>query len=147
MTLRLNQRHDHETATEETVDMARNKTYALSEERIFQEQRELERIIQPLLAWGVWVSAGLMLVGLLLNLRSGHGLPAAVPALNQILPQLLALQPDSFLAVGLVVLIATPILRVVISAVAFLLESDRRYARITGIVLLIVIASIVFAQG
>ena len=54
----------------------------------------------------------------------------------------LAFQPPGLLALGLLVLIATPILRVLGSVIGFIVERDWRYALITSIVFLIVVASI-----
>jgi len=46
---------------------------------------------------------------------------------------------------GLLLLIATPVLRVMVSVVAFALERDRRFVLITGAVLCVLIGS--FAIG
>lgn len=57
------------------------------------------------------------------------------------------LRPSGFLAAGLLVLIATPILRVAGSIFAFLHERDFLYAGITAFVLLIVLASLLLGKG
>ena len=59
---------------------------------------------------------------------------------------LLALRPSGFLAFGLLVLIATLILRVFGSMIAFVYERDWRYAGITFVVFLIVVTSILLRQ-
>ena len=46
--------------------------------------------------------------------------------------------PRAFLAIGIVMLIALPVLRVAIMAVIFLLEKDYRFAAISMTVLLII---------
>jgi uncharacterized membrane protein len=48
---------------------------------------------------------------------------------------------------GLLVLIATPILRVIGSTLAFLYERDWRYALITFVVLLVVTLSLLLGRG
>jgi uncharacterized membrane protein len=55
---------------------------------------------------------------------------------------LAALRPVGFAQLGLVVLLATPVARVGASVLAFLLEGDRLYALITGIVLAVLLTSI-----
>lgn len=52
-----------------------------------------------------------------------------------------------FLALSLSVLIATPIARVFGSLIAFIYERDWRYARITLVVFLIVLTSMVLGRG
>jgi uncharacterized membrane protein len=51
------------------------------------------------------------------------------------------------LALGLLVLIATPILRVVGSILAFLYERDWRYAGVTTVVLIVVLISLLLGKG
>ncbi len=54
----------------------------------------------------------------------------------------MALQPTEIIQFGVLALIATPILRVVLSLVAFILEKDKMYILITLIVLGIIMTSI-----
>jgi uncharacterized membrane protein len=58
-----------------------------------------------------------------------------------------ALRPSGFLALGLLVLIATPIFRVIASIFVFIYERDWRFVVITFIVFLIVMISVVFGKG
>lgn len=55
---------------------------------------------------------------------------------------LLALRPEAIAQLGLLVLIATPVLRVATSVVVFLLEGDGLYAAVTLVVLGILLASL-----
>jgi uncharacterized membrane protein len=55
---------------------------------------------------------------------------------------LLALRPIGLAQVGLIVLIATPVVRVASSVVGFALEGDRLYAGITLIVLAVLLSSL-----
>jgi uncharacterized membrane protein len=59
---------------------------------------------------------------------------------------LLALQPLAIAQLGLLVLIATPVLRVAISLLSFAAERDWLYVAITGVVLAILLVSL-FALG
>lgn len=100
-----------------------------------------------MLVIGLILSTALMLVGLALDLTLGREVPTAVPDFGDIFNRVIALRPSGFLALGLLVLIATPILRVVGSIFAFLYERDWRYTGITLLVLGIVMVSLVMGKG
>jgi uncharacterized membrane protein len=55
--------------------------------------------------------------------------------------------PVALVALGLLVLLATPFLRVAVSIVAFALERDWRYVGITALVLAILLASFFLGKG
>lgn len=57
---------------------------------------------------------------------------------------LAALRPVGIAQLGLVVLVATPVVRVAASVLAFALEGDRLYAAITLVVLAILVTSLFF---
>jgi uncharacterized membrane protein len=89
---------------------------------------EIEERIGKLLTVGTAVSSGLLALGLVLWIASGaQGL--AVTLLNA----------------GLLVLIATPIGRVVASAIGFTLQRDWRMVMMTGLVLASLVASLIVA--
>ena len=80
--------------------------------------------------------------------------PAARPAgvfvsLGQVLGALSArpLDPAAVIALGLVLLLITPVLGVAVAVPAFLREGDRRYAVIAVIVLSMLIGSLLLAGG
>ena len=88
----------------------------------------LERIIGIVLRAGVMVSTTCLAVGLLLSLAtSGHAMAALL------------------LNVGIVVLLATPLARVVVSTVQYIGEGDWLFATLTLVVLLELVASAVAA--
>ncbi len=128
---------------------ARAESQAVSQDqaRVEKEKRELEDLIQPMLMWGVIISSALMLLGLLLGLIQGAPVPESVPPFGQILPMAVAFRPAGIMALGLLVLIATPILRVAGSVLAFIYERDWRYALVTFVVFLIVLTSILLGRG
>src|SRR5262245_16949641 len=64
----------------------------------------------------------LMLAGLGLDLLYRRELPAAIPDLGEVFRRAVALRPSGFLALGLLMLIATPVLRVIGSIIAFCRE-------------------------
>ena len=92
------------------------------------------------------LSASIILIGLIMlpfysKGFSVSGLLSFPQTFSQIWAGLLALQPQSIIALGLLLLIATPILRVAVSIIAFALERDYRFVVITAIVLVILILS------
>lgn len=117
------------------------------ERQAAREQRDLNEIVHGVLIVGLVVSATLMIVGVALDLLRHHELPTAVPNVGEVFRRVVALRPSGFLALGLLTLIATPILRVIGSIGAFLYEHDLRYAGITTLVLLVMITSILLGQG
>jgi uncharacterized membrane protein YfcA len=63
---------------------------------------------------------------------------------GEIWTRLLALRPQAVITLGLLLLIATPVVRVAVSIVAFAVEHDRRFVVITTAVLLILLFSIFY---
>jgi uncharacterized membrane protein YfcA/uncharacterized membrane protein len=104
-------------------------------------------IIGWILQGGVMLSAALILLGLILfPFRPGGFSTARLLAFPQTLGEvwagLLILRPQAVITLGLLLLIATPVVRVAVSVVAFALERDRRYVVITLAVLAILMISI-----
>jgi uncharacterized membrane protein len=112
-----------------------------------REQRDLNAVVHGVLMVGLAISTALMVAGIGLDLFLQRDLPTAVPDLGDVLSRVGALRPSGFLALGLLVLIATPILRVLGSIVAFLYERDWRYAGITTLVLLVLVVSMLLGKG
>ncbi len=67
--------------------------------------------------------------------------------LGQVWSGLLMLRPQAIIALGLVFLIAIPVITVLTSMVAFTIERDRRFVVIAGIVLVILITSLLIGRG
>jgi uncharacterized membrane protein len=115
--------------------------------QIAQERRNLNAVVHGVLIIGLIISTALMLVGVGLALFSQRDLPTAVPEIGDVINRVLALRPSGFLALGLLVLIATPILRVIGSIGAFVYERDWRFAGVTTLVLGVLIVSLVLGRG
>lgn len=112
-----------------------------------QERRDLNEVVHGVLIIGLAISIALMLVGIRLALFYQRDLPTTVPDVGEVLSRVLALRPSGFVALGLLVLIATPILRVAGSVGAFLYEHDWRFAAITSLVLAILLISVLLGRG
>lgn len=112
-----------------------------------QAQRDLNWIVHQLLIVGLAISIALMLLGMGLALVRGEGMPDTTASLAETLRQARAGESAGFMILGLLVLIATPILRVIGSILTFLYERDWRYVLITTAVLLIVVTCLLLGEG
>jgi len=92
------------------------------------ETTRLERWLGRILGWGTAASAALLAAGLLVALSGAA--PGFAASLSN---------------AGLVILMATPLARVVASVGEYLLERDWLFASLTGTVLLILLGSLVVA--
>lgn len=118
--------------------------------RITDEQ--MEQIIGNLLRAGVVLAAVVVLMGGIIFL-SRHasaypeysvfrGVPASLRNIRGIVHLALNLRGQGIIQLGLLILIATPVARVLLSLLAFVLQRDRTYIIITLIVFLILIFSL-----
>lgn len=112
-----------------------------------KQQRDLNQVVHAVLIVGLVLSTALMLIGLGLSLLTERKLPETVPEVGEVVRQVVALRPSGFLALGLLVLIATPILRVIGSIGVFLYERDWRFAGISTLVFIIMLTSILLGHG
>ncbi len=105
----------------------------------------MDQVIGNLLRAGVILAAAVVLAGGVWYLASGESPPVYrtfQPTLRGLhgLAQLRG--PEMLMLIGLLILIATPVARVIFAIVAFALEGDRVYVGITGLVLAILLYSI-----
>jgi uncharacterized membrane protein len=117
----------------------------------FNDER-IEIIIGGLLRTGVILAAVVVLVGAVMfllryghdvpNYETFHGEPERLKGLLQIVRGAIALDPRNIIQFGLLLLIATPIARVLFSAIAFAIERDYLYVVVTLIVLGILLYSL-----
>jgi uncharacterized membrane protein len=115
-------------------------------------EHEFEQVLGNLLRGGVLLSAGIVAVGGVLYLaRHGMEPPSyqvfrGEPAEFRVLPEILATgltlqRRRSLIQLGLLILIATPIVRVAFSGYVFAKQGDRLYIIITFIVLALLLYS------
>ena len=116
--------------------------------------KNMEMLMGNLLRYGVLISAIFVFAGSIIYLAQ-HGLekpqyqyflgePHRFIHLKDIIENALKGQAKSIIQFGLILLIATPIARIVFSIVGFFLEKDYLYVVITAIVLSIIIMSLIF---
>jgi uncharacterized membrane protein len=107
-------------------------------------------LISVILTGGVSISAVLVAVGVATGLIVGWnqsltgGLPGAhtTSDFGALADNLAALRPIGIAQLGLLVLLATPVVRVAAAIVGFALERDRLYVVVSAVVLGILLASI-----
>jgi uncharacterized membrane protein len=128
----------------------------IQEERV----RRVELLISTLLRTGVIVSLVVILAGTLLSfvhhpeylssrtalaplIEPGATFPHTV---SGVLAGLTDFRGQSVVTVGLLILIATPVVRVAVSALAFVYQRDRIYVAITSVVLALLLLSFVLGK-
>ena len=119
--------------------------------------QRMQQVVGRLLQAGVMLSAAVVVAGgAWLLARSGWSAPAyqhfhAVPPelryVNALIASLAHPTPQAIVQLGLVLLIATPVARVVFSMVAFAIQRDRTNVVITLIVLVVLAYSLVIPHG
>lgn len=115
--------------------------------------RSIENLVSVLLLTGVLISAGFVLAGgIYFVVRHGmenadyhafRGEPKVDRLVGGIVRGALRLRSRSVIQFGILLLIATPIVRVAASLVGFALEGDRRYVIVTAIVLAVLLYSLI----
>lgn len=118
------------------------------DDKNFAAKRELAvNIIGWTLQGGVIISAAVILLGvILLPFRPGgfsaQRLLTFPQNLGAVWAGLPTLQPQAVITLGLLLLIATPVMRVAVSIAVFLVEKDRKFVVITLLVLAILLFSL-----
>lgn len=129
---------------------------AESNTKSWNDQR-IEVIIGTLLRVGVMLAAAVVLLGGLVylarhghevvNYTTFHGEPDSLKTMAGIVQGVFAFRGQAIIQLGLLLLIATPIARVVFSAIAFAIEHDYMYVIITLIVLAVLLYSLLSSAG
>ncbi len=152
-------------STEETAPAVATDIAGVTARRMSDGPVEL--IISWLLRIGVWTSISTIVLGLVLLiakdgsklmhrqpggldglLKQGlPGQPATLSAYGDVLLSVRHGQGLGVVMLGLLVLLLTPVLRVAVSIVAFLVERDVLYVWITIVVLCLLLAGIALGKG
>lgn len=100
--------------------------------------------LSRLLIAGVWIAAVLCAAGIVLSLLAGSATPprtpfaGVAPGLDSpmgVIRSAMRLEGPGVMAMGVLALVATPVLRVAFSLVLFVRERDRLYIGVTAVVL------------
>jgi uncharacterized membrane protein len=116
------------------------------------DEQKLENTIANLLRLGVVLSAFVVLCGAVMylgfhpwtrvNYRTFLGEPEELKTVHGVIRYAFSGDPKGIMQLGLLLLIATPIARVISSAVAFAVEGDRMYLLFTSLVLAVLLYSL-----
>jgi uncharacterized membrane protein len=117
---------------------------------------DLQRVIGRTLQIGVLLSAAVVLIGAAMllaqhgaepaNYRTFHPERYPLHSLAEILRGVMAFDARAILQSGLLILIATPVVRVALTLVAFFLQRDRLYVLVTALVLGLLLYSLVLGR-
>ena len=110
-------------------------------------EEHVEQMVGNLLRIGVLIAAAVALLGgiafmihhgaLIPDHSTFRGQPEMLSTLSGVISGALALQPAAIVQLGVVLLIATPVARVLLTLIAFALQRDWMYVLISGIVLVL----------
>ncbi|MDE2462201.1 MAG: DUF1634 domain-containing protein, partial [Alphaproteobacteria bacterium] len=118
---------------------------------LHRQIRDAEIAIGNVLRFGVLTSLAVLLIGIVyfygLRLTGVLHHPVFPDTLPSVVNGLLHGDSVSIIMLGLIILLATPVLRVAVSIGAFALEEDRTYVMITSVVLIILLFSIFGVGG
>jgi uncharacterized membrane protein len=103
--------------------------------------------VERFLAVVVALCVTLLLVGIALSLLSGNGLPHKVVAAGDLASGLSRRSPAAFLSLGLLTLLALPLLRIGGSLLLFARERDWRYVMVVAGLCGIIAASVLVGQA
>ncbi|WP_295797524.1 DUF1634 domain-containing protein [Mucilaginibacter sp.] len=109
---------------------------------------DIQSLIGKVLCGGMIVSMSIVFFGgIFYVVRHGHSIPdyktfTGIPSfMGSLIVAATNLKGQAIIQLGIVLLIATPILRVICSTIGFVLEKDYLYVGISLLVLLIIFAS------
>ena len=121
------------------------------------DDKSVELFLGKLLRRGVLLAALVVVVGgawflaethdARPNYRAFRGEPAELRVVPQIVHQALALRPLGLIQFGLLMLIATPLARVLFSVIGFALERDWMYVVVTLLVLALLLYTLTVGSG
>ena len=119
------------------------------------DDQQMETMMGRLLQIGVLLASAVVLVGGILYVRAhaGSGVdyrtfagePADLRSVTGLFRLLMAGDPAAVIQVGAILLIATPVARVVFAVVGFALERDRFYVAVSLTVLAVLLASLIYS--
>lgn len=114
---------------------------------------DMQAVIGWILRAGVLVSMSVIFIGGVIYLyRHGQahvdyskfvGVPDLVSNPGAIIHGVFTLRGRAIIQTGIILLIATPVIRVIFSAIGFIMEKDYLYTAITILVLFIILASMI----
>ena len=113
------------------------------------EEHVVERWTSRSLKLGVWLSGGVMLLGIVMYAAQSFlaPVPQHNPPLVKLIHDLISnpLDPFTVMLTGLVLLMLTPFLRVLTAMIGFAVDKDRRFVLVSLAVLVLLICELVYS--
>ena len=109
--------------------------------------RDLNEVVHSVLIVGLYASVVFMVAGIAIDLIRRRALPNDVLSIGEALSRTIHLRASGYFSLGLLLLILTPLLRVIGSALVFLSKRNWRYTAVTLVVLLVMTVSIWVGEG
>ena len=110
-----------------------------------QKEDIVHRYISLILKLGTYLSGSILVLGFILLIFSPSKTSATLFSFSELFSEIFKLNPYAFINLGVLILIFTPVLRVIVAIISFLLEKDKKYIWISSGVLLILIGSIIIS--
>jgi len=111
-----------------------------------ERSTKLHRWLSHLLHLGMLSSLCLMILGMFSLIIKGREASDRLIPLAQLVSRLLAFQPEAFLNLGILILLATPILAVISLVAFFWIRRERSYALVSAAVVCVLLLSILLAH-
>jgi uncharacterized membrane protein len=106
------------------------------------QHTRIDRWVRVVLVWGMVLSVAVLVIGLLLYVVSPTGHAEVDLSLQDIATELLELNPIAVIDLGIVMLIATPLTRVLTALVVFIVDRETRFVLVALLVLAVITIAI-----
>lgn len=119
---------------------------------VSKAEQKIYADVYDVLLIGMLISTVLFAFGVVLALVHPHFIPLTRDYVLKnydaatFFKGLAALRPGAYMMLATVLLILTPVVRVLISIYAFFAEGDRKYTLVTGIVFLVIVLTVVLGR-
>lgn len=117
------------------------------------KEKTLELQLSKTLRWGIVISSIFLVIGTIVLFVMHVNMTIAPPSIYQLISSIrlegvlhgLITNPFFYLYAGILLLMITPIMRIIISVISFIAERDWRFAFVTLFVLGVVIFSVMYS--
>lgn len=122
---------------------------ASPEPRIHEAPANVYAVVYKTLLWGMVISSALFALGVVLSLRRhtviSLGTMASV-SWSQFWHGLVRLEPTELMRLATIVLILTPVSRVVLALLTFWADRDRKFVLVCGAVLAVIVLTVILGR-
>jgi len=103
----------------------------------------IRRSAAATLTWGFRATAAILALGLLVTFIGGHDIETEATGFRDIIPDLLDGEGPAIVSLAILTMMLTPVATVIVIALGFLRIGDRRFGRVSLIVLGVLAISII----